>query len=148
MIKGEGVGEGRRWGSEEQVGKFRIELELEKEMATTPVSLPGKSHGQRSLVGCSPWGHKELGTTEPLTDSEWMSNYTWWIQRVRPWQGQATHWTKGRRVLGTQKRGDCSFQKTVKQSNSFPAKVFCIILLPLTSSLCYLSPSTQSDHFF
>ena len=34
MIKGEGVGEGRRWGSEEQVGKFRIELELEKEMAT------------------------------------------------------------------------------------------------------------------
>ena len=25
----------------------------------TPVLLPGKSHGQRSLVGCSPWGHKE-----------------------------------------------------------------------------------------
>ena len=22
----------------------------------TPVLLPGKSHGQRSLVGCSPWG--------------------------------------------------------------------------------------------
>ena len=30
----------------------------------TPVSLPGKSHGQRSLVGCSPWGHKESGMTE------------------------------------------------------------------------------------
>ena len=29
---------------------------LEKEMATTPVSLPGKSHGQRSLVGYSPRG--------------------------------------------------------------------------------------------
>ena len=26
-------------------------------MAPTPVLLPGKSHGQRSLVGCSPWGH-------------------------------------------------------------------------------------------
>ena len=26
-----------------------------------------KSHGQRSLVGCSPWGCKELGTTERLT---------------------------------------------------------------------------------
>ena len=25
----------------------------------TPVPLPGKSHGQRSLVGYSPWGHKE-----------------------------------------------------------------------------------------
>ena len=24
-------------------------------MAPTPVLLPGKSHGQRSLVGCSPW---------------------------------------------------------------------------------------------
>ena len=24
----------------------------------TPVLLPGKSHGRRSLVGCSPWGYK------------------------------------------------------------------------------------------
>ena len=32
----------------------------------TPVLLPGKSHGQRSLVGCSPWGHKESDTTERL----------------------------------------------------------------------------------
>ena len=31
-------------------------LLLEKAMAPTPVLLPGKSHGQRSLVGCSPWG--------------------------------------------------------------------------------------------
>ena len=30
----------------------------------TPVLLPEKSHGQRSLVGCSPWGREELGTTE------------------------------------------------------------------------------------
>ena len=30
----------------------------------TPVFLPGESHGQRSLVGYSPWGHKELDTTE------------------------------------------------------------------------------------
>ena len=28
------------------------------------VSLPGESHGQRSLVGYSPRGHKELDTTE------------------------------------------------------------------------------------
>ena len=32
----------------------------------TPVLLPGKSHGQRSLVGCSPWGHQESNTTERL----------------------------------------------------------------------------------
>ena len=32
----------------------------------TPVLLSGKSHGRRSLVGCSPWGPKELDTTERL----------------------------------------------------------------------------------
>ena len=32
----------------------------------TPVLLPGKSHGRRSLVGCSPWGHGESDTTERL----------------------------------------------------------------------------------
>ena len=32
----------------------------------TPVLLPGKFHGLRSLVGFSPWGHKELDTTERL----------------------------------------------------------------------------------
>ena len=34
---------------------------LEKRIPT-PVFLPGKSHGQRSLVGYSPWGHKESET--------------------------------------------------------------------------------------
>ena len=32
----------------------------------TPVLLPGKSHGWRSLVGCSPWGRKESDMTERL----------------------------------------------------------------------------------
>ena len=32
----------------------------------TPVLLPGKSHEQRSLGGCSPWGCKESDTTERL----------------------------------------------------------------------------------
>ena len=32
----------------------------------TPALLPGKSHGQRSLVGCSPWGREELETTEQI----------------------------------------------------------------------------------
>ena len=33
---------------------------------STPVFLPGKSPGQRSLEGCSPWGHKELDTTRVI----------------------------------------------------------------------------------
>ena len=31
---------------------------------STPVLLPGESQGKGSLVGYSPWGHKELDTTE------------------------------------------------------------------------------------
>ena len=34
---------------------------------STPVFLPGKFHGQRCLVGYSPWGRTESDTTEPLT---------------------------------------------------------------------------------
>ena len=30
----------------------------------TPIFLPGEPHGERSLVGYSPWGHKESDTTE------------------------------------------------------------------------------------
>ena len=33
----------------------------------TPVFLPGESHGQRCLVGYSPWGHKESDTAEQLS---------------------------------------------------------------------------------
>ena len=32
----------------------------------TPVLLPGKSHGRKSLVGYSPWGRKDSDTTEQL----------------------------------------------------------------------------------
>ena len=35
-----------------------------EEMATHSSILPGESHGQRSLAGYSPWGHKELDMTE------------------------------------------------------------------------------------
>ena len=41
-----------------QVQSLGWEDPLEKEMATHTVFLPGKSHGQRSLVGYSPRGHK------------------------------------------------------------------------------------------
>ena len=37
---------------------------LEKGWQRTPVFLPGKAHGQRSLAGYSPWGRKESVTPE------------------------------------------------------------------------------------
>ena len=37
-----------------------------RQLQPSPVLLPGESHGWKSLVGYSPWGHKELDTTERL----------------------------------------------------------------------------------
>ena len=51
---------------ETQVQSLGREDPLEKKWQSTPVLLPGKFHGWRSLVGYSPWGHKELDTTEQL----------------------------------------------------------------------------------
>ena len=51
----------------------------------TPVFLPGESHGQRSLVGYSPWGHRESDMTEQLS-----THTGWWValgwKRWRPGQ--------------------------------------------------------------
>ena len=41
-----------------------------------PVFLPGKFHGQRSLVGYSPWGHKESDLTEQLSTVNYNSPHT------------------------------------------------------------------------
>ena len=51
------------------VAAFHSSVELarfywKRQCQPTPVLLPGKSHGQRRLVGCSPWGPEESGTTE------------------------------------------------------------------------------------
>ena len=51
---------------ETQIRSLGWEDALEKEMAATPVFLPGKSHGLRSLVGYRPWGRKDSDTTERL----------------------------------------------------------------------------------
>ena len=53
----------RRPGFKPWVGK----IPWRREWQSIPVFLPGESHGQRSLAGYSPWGHKELDTTERLT---------------------------------------------------------------------------------
>ena len=41
-----------------------LEDPLEERMATHSNIVPGESHGQRSLVGYSPWGHKESDRAE------------------------------------------------------------------------------------
>ena len=54
----------------------------------TPIFLPGEFHGQRSLVGYSPWSHKESDTTERLTHTEhfWAAS-----RRLQQHNGDASH---------------------------------------------------------
>ena len=46
--------------------KYCRSLFQRRQWHPTPALLPGKSHGLRSLVGCSPWGREESDTTERL----------------------------------------------------------------------------------
>ena len=48
------------------LSNITILLQRRRQWQPTPVLLPGKSHGQRSQVGCSPWGREESDTTERL----------------------------------------------------------------------------------
>ena len=55
--------------SEEDVKRCGLDPWVEKipwrrKWYSAPVFMPGKSHGQRSLVSYGPWGHKESDTTE------------------------------------------------------------------------------------
>ena len=43
-----------------------MQIKTTRQWHPTPVLLPGKSHGWRGLVGCSPWGREELDMTERL----------------------------------------------------------------------------------
>ena len=54
---------------ETRVQSLGQEDPLKKEWLPILVFLPGKFHGQRSLAGYSPWGHKESDSTEQLTPS-------------------------------------------------------------------------------
>ena len=49
---------------ETRVRSLGWEYPLERKWQYTPALLPEESHGQRSLVGYSPWGHRQSDTTQ------------------------------------------------------------------------------------
>ena len=57
---------------------------MKKAMAPTPVLLPGKSHGWRSLVGCSPWGRWGSDTTERLHFHFSLFTFMHWRRKWQP----------------------------------------------------------------
>ena len=57
--------EGRHIGGD-CPARLKVSSGRRRQWHPTPVPLPGKSHGWRSLVACSPWGREESDTTERL----------------------------------------------------------------------------------
>ena len=55
-----------RWTFVRKVMSVLFNMLSRRQWHPTPVLLPGKTHGRRSLVGCSPWGLEESDTTEWL----------------------------------------------------------------------------------
>ena len=60
------------------------EIPRRREWQPTLVFLPGKSHGQRSLAGYSPWGREETDTTERLT----FNSYGYVLANTRKMSGK------------------------------------------------------------
>ena len=109
----------------------------------TPVPLPGKSHGQRSMVGYSPWGRKNLDTTEWLHLSLIIKGIHWGsYQKV----GCIKH-IEGLHVLhimenwrahpqrGTEENGGRVFQKGGDEGTMSVIGMIIYVIIRITSSL-------------
>ena len=106
-------------------------LEKETESAHS-VFLPGEFHGQRSLVGCSPWGRKELNTTEHV-----LTHTPGCILRA------CYDWAKDQQNRDSEKPAAqrCCAQTDAHKSKAWPkAALFLISVNQGTSSL---EPSTR-----
>ena len=101
MVKGPGC-QCRRYGFNPWVGK----IPWRRKWQPTPVFLPEKSHGGRSLAGYSPWGHKESDMTERLSAHIWLNclSPNWWVDShwefprgvywklIPNWDGRTVPW--------------------------------------------------------
>ena len=95
-----------------------------REWQSTPVLLPGESHGQRSLAGYSPWGRRESDMTERLllltTGNILQVLFHSWIGELRLFVGCQCERTAG--ILRLVSPGLCTFPCC-----RFYAVSFCII---------------------
>ena len=82
------------------------EIPWRRKWQSSPIFLPGKFHGQGSLLGYSPWGRKELDMPEWLTlslsaSSRWTDSWYPCVQGAtveeegQPWPGEPACWWQG-----------------------------------------------------
>ena len=106
-----------------------------REWLPTPISLPGKSHGQKSLVGCSPWNHKELDMTERLTLFTFMGLITvhcyWQPQTWLHKELNNVCWIKGQWTRSNKNKGP----RDIHHQIISPWTVTCILICGQSSVL-------------
>ena len=87
---------------ETQVGSLGWEDPLEKEWLSAPVVLPAEFHGERNLMGYTPWGHKDLDTIKWEKDGETVetvSDFMFWGSKITA-DGDFSHEIKRCLLLG------------------------------------------------
>ena len=67
------------------VGSVPAKIPWRRSWQPTPVFLPGEFHGQRRLVGCSPWDHKQLDMSEMTEHACKLSRFSHVRLSVTPW---------------------------------------------------------------
>ena len=81
---------------ETQVYPWVEKIPWRREWLPAPVFLPGESHGQRTLAGDSPQGHKDSDTTEQLIHTY---TKTWGTTLVRAWGDALSHCWREERLV-------------------------------------------------
>ena len=116
-------------------------------MATTPAILPGESHGQRSLAGYSPWGHKEPDTTEYT-----MQTCMYKLQFVVLDFGKKTGKKNDQRINLHKVAEKSNYQEPALRCFKFANEIFIVTFLMLDSNtqmyFLFLSPFFRRISFY
>ena len=97
----------RRHGLDPRIGK----IPWRRKWQPTPVSLPGESHGQRSLMGYSPQGHKESDTTEATLHTHTGPDTSWALPKAKLKHPQS--WYLQKKRIGTYECIVSEFSKSI-----------------------------------
>ena len=122
------------------MGVIILPIPWRKKWHPTPVLLPGKFHGWRTLVGYSPWSHKELDMTEQLHFISFCSFF--WRRKWQPTPVFLPGESHGQRGLVGCKESDMTKQPTHRHTPLGLASL--ISLLSKGLSRVYSSTTVQS----
>ena len=105
-------------------------MDRRRQWHPTPVLLPGKSHGQRSLAGYSPWGRRESDTTQWLTLSLWRHALVQWWKNPPASAGDARDTDMAERLTHTQMLQAPELQRAGYETCFLVSSLGCLVNKP------------------